>query len=237
MGKMFIVTSGKGGTGKTTAAVNLAAALAEDGSSVVIADMNIGFRNADLFLGRESDIVYDSSDIIRGVCEIEQALVRDDRFDALYLLAAAPEHEDGVNIKKMHALLGVLKSRFDYTVVDMPTGVSRITAYAAGDADRVLLVSTPDYASVRNTDALDRRLLALGSGKQSVILNRVVPEFMNENIVPKLRDIARMLRPEIIGVIQEDRVMQVSANIGIPVFMKKGTYIRENFEKIAGELK
>lgn len=237
MGKMYIITSGKGGTGKTTVAVNLAASLAEDGSGVVIVDMNIGFRNVDLFLGRESDVVYDSSDIIRGVCDTDQALIMDERFQNLYILAAAPEHEDGVNISKMTELLRTLKDRFDYVIVDMPTGAGRITAYTAEDADRVILVSTADPASIRNTDAMDRRLVSLGSTEQAVIINRLIPEFMNEGIVPKLREISRMLRPDIIGVIQEDRVVTVSADLGVPVIMKKGTYIRDNFMKIAGELK
>lgn len=237
MGRMFVITSGKGGTGKTTAAVNLAAVLAEEGCRVVLVDMNIGFRNTDLFMGKENDVVYDSSDVIKGVCSIEQALVRDERYDGLYLLAAAPEHEDGVNIRKMSTLLKALKDDFDYVIVDMPTGVAKMIACAAEDSEKVILVSTADYASIRNTDALDRKLLALGTDKQAVIINRLIPEFMNEGVVPKLREIAFMIRPDILGVIQEDRVIQVSANLGVPVIMKKGTYIRKNFEALAKALK
>lgn len=237
MGKMFIITSGKGGTGKTMLAVNLAAMLAEDGSKVLLTDMNIGFRSADIFMGLENDIVYDSSDVLRGVCDIEQALVRDARFERLYLLAAAPEHENGVNIRKFGTLLGLLKDAFDYIIVDMPTGVSRITAALAGDAASVLLVSTAEPSSLRDTDALDRKLLSLGVDKQKVILNRVVPEFMNEGVIPKLRDIAGMLRPEILGIVQEDIFIAVAGNLGVPIVMRKGTYIRKNFARIAGELR
>lgn len=237
MGKMFIITSGKGGTGKTVLAVNLAAMLAEDGSRVLLADMNIGYRSADIFMGLENDVVYDSSDIIRGVCDIEQALVKDARFRNLYLLAAAPEHEDGVNIRKFEALLGVLRHAFDYVIVDMPTGVSKITALLARGAAGVLLVSTADPSSLRDTDALDRKLVSLGQDKQNVILNRVVPELMIDGVIPKLRDIAGMLRPEIIGIVQEDIFITVAGNLGVPTVMKKGTYIRSNFSRIAGVLK
>ena len=237
MGKMFIVTSGKGGTGKTTVAVNLAAALAEKKESVLIVDMNIGFRNTDLYIGKENDVVYDSSDVINGVCGVEQAVVKDERFDSLYLLAAAPEHQDGVNIRKMSALIGSLKGDYDYIVVDMPTGVAKMIACLAEYADKVILVSTADYASIRNTDALDRKLLALGTDRQTVVINRLIPEFMNEGVVPKLREIAYMVRPEILGVIQEDRVIQVASNLGVPIMMKKDTYIRGNFKEIAEALK
>ena len=236
MGRLYIVTSGKGGTGKTTVAVNLAAALAEKGASVVAADMCIGFRNLDLFLGKENDVVYDSSDVIRGVCTVDQALVKDDRFSSLYLLAAAPEHEEGDSLSRLHALLLTLKGKFDYVIVDMPSGAGKMTADLAETADGVILVSTADYASIRNTDAFDRRLKALGSEKQTVLINRLVPEFMNEKVVPRLREINAMIRPGISGVIQEDRVFQVSANLGVPAYMKKGTYIRKNFDTIAGLL-
>lgn len=236
MGRLYIVTSGKGGTGKTTVAVNLAAALADRGAGVAAVDMCIGFRNMDLFLGKENDIVYDSSDVIRGVCTIDQALVKDDRFSRLYLLAAAPEHEDGVSLSRIHALLLTLKGRFDHVIVDMPSGAGRMTADLAEAADRVILVSTADYASIRNTDAFDRRLKALGSDKQTVLINRLVPEFMNERVVPRLREINAMIQPDIAGVIQEDRVLQVSANLGIPAYMKKDTYIRKNFDAIAEKL-
>ena len=237
MGKMFIVTSGKGGTGKTTAAVNIAAALAEKKESVLIIDLNVGFRNTDLFIGRENDVVYDSSDVIKGVCSVEQALVKDERFDSLYLLAAAPEHQDGVDIRSMSSLIRSLKDDFDYVIVDMPTGAARMISCLAEYADKVILVSTADYASIRNTDALDRKLLALGTDRQTVIINRLIPEFMNEGVVPKLREIAHMVRPEILGVIQEDRVIQVASNLGVPIMMKKDTYIRGNFKEIAEALK
>ena len=237
MGKMFLITSGKGGTGKTVLAVNLAAMLAEDGSRVLLTDMNIGYRSADLFMGLENDVVYDSSDVLRGVCDIEQALVKDRRFENLYLLAAAPEHEDGVNIRKFETLLGLLQDEFDYVIVDMPTGVSRITSLLAKDAASVILVSTADPSSLRDTDALDRKLLSLGVDKQKIILNRLVPEFMNEGVVPKLRDIVGMLKPEIIGIVQEDIFIAVAGNLGVPVVMKRGTYIRRNFARMAGVLR
>ena len=236
MGKLFIVTSGKGGTGKTMFAVNMAAVLAKKGDKVLLLDMNIGLRNVDLYLGKENDIIYDSSDIIRGVCDIEQAIVKDERFDGLYVLAAAPEHEDGVNIKKMSALIGALRMSFDYIIVDMPTGVSRITSDIAKDADRVILMSTPDYASIRNTDAMDRRLEELGCAKQKVVINRLVPEFMNAGVIPKLREMSKMMKSEIVGVIQEDKVISVSTNLGVPVILKDDTYIRKNFETITSKL-
>lgn len=237
MGKMFIITSGKGGTGKTVLAVNLAAMLAEDGSRVLLTDMNIGYRSADIFMGLENDIVYDSSDVLRGVCDIDQALVRDRRFEHLYLLAAAPEHEDGVNIRKFDTLLDLLRDDFDYVIVDMPTGLSKFTSLLAKRAAAVILVSTADPSSLRDTDALDRKLISLGQDKQKVIINRLVPELMIDGVVPKLRDIAGMLRPEILGIVQEDIFIAVAGNLGVPVVMKKGTYIRRNFAKIANLLR
>lgn len=237
MSKVHLIASGKGGTGKTMFAVNYGATLAMQGHSVVIIDMDLGMRNLDLYCGLENNVVYDVFDVLTGVCRIKQALIRDRRFEELYVMAAPPAKDDGtLTPLHMKVLCSRLRQMFDYIIIDAPSGMDDGLVLAAAGADDCIIVTTPEYSSLRDADTLDRELSALGMEKRYLVLNRVVAEMMAAGYVPRLRDITTMLRPVLAGVIQQDENIHISTNLGVPIVMKSDTYIRENFDKIVNRI-
>ena len=136
MGKVIVVASGKGGTGKTTVVANLGATLAMEGQRTLVVDMDMGLRNLDLYLGLESNVVYDVSDVMNGVCRIKQALIKDKSFPGLYLMAASPKRADGeITPLHMKVLCEKLRGQFDYIIVDGPAGIDDGLAVASAGAD------------------------------------------------------------------------------------------------------
>ncbi|MGF6376125.1 septum site-determining protein MinD [Clostridiales Family XIII bacterium PM5-7] len=234
MGKVLLIASGKGGTGKTMFSTNLGATLAKQNKSVVILDMNLGLRNLDLFFGLENNVVYDVYDVMTGVCRIKQALIKDKRFNNLYLMAASPIRDDGrLTPLHMQVLCEKLKNLYDYIIVDAPAGIDDGLVISSSGAEEAIIVTTPEYSALRDADILDRQLLKAGIKKRHVILNKVVAEMMSAGYAPKLRDITNMLIAPMAGIIQFDENIQISTNLGVPIVIKDGTYIQENFEKIA----
>ena len=212
MGKTYLITSGKGGTGKTMFAVNFGATLAMRGHSVVVLDMDMGLRNLDLYFGLENNVVYDVYDVLTGLCRIKQALIKDKRFDSLYVMAAAPSRDDGtLTPLHMKVLCEKLKSAYDYVIIDSPSGIDDGLVLASAGADEAIIVINPEYSSIRDADNLDR-------------------------YAPKLSEITYVLQPEIAGIIQQDRNIQISTNLGMPIVLKEGTYISDNFERIADRI-
>ena len=150
MGEIILVASGKGGTGKSVFAVNMGAVLADKGYRVVLIDMDMGQGNLDLYLGLHNKVVYNVYDAAMGMCRMRQALIKDSRYDCLYLMAAPPHTNDGnVTPERLMAMYEDLKEKFDYIIIDAPAGVESNTMLAATQADRAVIVATPDYASVR----------------------------------------------------------------------------------------
>lgn len=237
MGKAFLIASGKGGTGKSMFAVNFAATLAQRGNSVVILDLDLGLRNLDLYFGLENNVVYDVYDVLTGVCRIKQALVRDKRFEQLYVMAASPSRDDGsLTPLHMKVLCEKLKNTYDYVIIDAPSGIDDGLVLSSAGADICIIVTTPEYSALRDADTLDRELLKLGIRDRYVVLNKVIAEMMTAGFSPRLREITNMLRPTMAGIIQFDENIQISMNLGVPIILKEGTYIQENFEKITDRL-
>lgn len=237
MGRVYLIASGKGGTGKSMFSVNFGATLARQGSSVVLVDMDLGLRNLDLYFGLENHVVYDVYDVLTGVCRIKQALIRDKRFDNLYMMAAPPSRDDGT-LTPLHlqVLCEKLKNLYDYVIIDAPSGIDDGLVLAAAGAEAAVLVTTPEYAALRDADTLDRELLHLGIQERYVVLNKVIAEMMNAGYAPRLREITTMLRPPLAGIIQYDENIQISTNLGVPIVLKPGTYIEENFRRITGRI-
>lgn len=238
MGKVLLIASGKGGTGKTMFAANLGATYALQGKRVVVIDMDMGLRNLDLYFGLENYVVYDVYDVMTGVCHIKQALIRDKRFDELYIMGASPERGKG-DLTPLHVkvLCDKLRENFDYVIIDAPSGIDDGLVVASAGADVAVLISTPEYASLRDVDMLDRELLKLGLREHYLVLNKVDAEMMSAGYIPKLREITNMIRTELIGIIQSDENINISTNLGLPIVLKDDTYIRKNFEHIAERLK
>lgn len=237
MSKVYFVASGKGGTGKTMFACNLGASYAQKGHRVVIVDMDMGQRNLDLYMGLENNIVFDVYDVMTGVCPIRQALVKDRRFDALYMIGASPVRDRG-DLTPLHVqvLCERLREEFDYIIIDAPSGIDDSMVLAAAGADAAIIVTTPEYAALRDADMLDSELIKLGIYNRYLVINKLRAELMNAGILPKLRDIVQMMRPKLIGVIQYDDNINISTNVGVPIVLKQGTYINSNFLNIMDRL-
>ena len=220
MGKVFLIASGKGGTGKTMFAANFGATLAKRGKQVVIVDLDLGLRNLDLYFGMENKVVYDVYDVLTGVCRIRQALIKDKRFESLYIMAASPTRDDGtLTPLHMKVLCRKLSAQFDYIIIDAPSGIEDGLVLSAAGTDAAVIVTTPEYASLRDADAVDRELLNMGITERYVVLNKVMAEMMAAGYIPKLREITSMLRPQLAGVIQFDENINISTNLGVPIVM------------------
>ncbi len=234
MGKVIAVTSGKGGTGKTVFTANLGAVLAERGYKVVLIDMDMGLRNLDLCMGIENKVVYDVADVLLGVCRIKQALIRDKRFESLYVMAS-PQYKKEEDITPLHmkVLCGKLKDKFDYIILDSPAGLDEGFRLAAYPADEAIILTTPEYSAIRDADVVDKCLAQMGIEERTYVLNKVNADLINSGLVPSLPEITSMMRLELAGIIQDDENIHIAANKGIPIVLKKNTYIRKNFEQIA----
>jgi septum site-determining protein MinD len=233
MSHVILIASGKGGTGKTFFASNMGALLAMKGKKTVLIDMDMGLRNLDLYLGLENMVVYNVMDVISGVCKIKQALIRDKRFDELFLMAASPM-KDLRDITPLHmqVLCEKLKEEFDYIILDAPAGIGEGLEVSASPADTAIIVTEPDNASVRDADIMDKLLKELGVPKRFCVLNKVNAELMAIGAVPGVLSIAKELRIEIAGIIQYDTNIIIANNRGIPIVVKQDSYIAENLNKI-----
>lgn len=237
MGKVYLIASGKGGTGKTMFSVNLGATLAQRGYSVAIVDMDMGMRNLDLYLGLENNVVYDVYDVVTGTCQIKQALVQDYRFPALYIIGASPERDKGdLTPLHMQVLCEKLKNIVDFVIIDAPSGRGDGLVMASAGADKAIIVSAPEYAALRDADIIDRTLMELGIGERYLVINKLIPEMMEKGIIPDLKSIDSMMLADLIGVIPFDVDINISTNTGEPMALVKGSYVKENFDNIASRV-
>jgi len=237
MGEVVLLASGKGGVGKTTFAANLGAALALKGLKVVLIDLNMGLRNLDIYLGLENKVLFDIADVISGVCSIKKALVRDSRFANLFLLSAAQYKEVvGITPAHMKILYKKLRESFDVVLVDGPVGIGDDLKLCSADADRAIIVVSPDYNALRNGDAVDRKLQDMGLKNRCYVVNMVKPELFGRDIVPNLGEISDIFRTKMAGIIQYDENINIANNKGFPIACKRDTYIHGNFNSIIARI-
>ena len=237
MGKVILIASGKGGTGKTMFTANAGAILAQKGYRVALLDMDMGLRNLDLCLGLEDRVVYDMVDVLTGLCRIKQALIRDKRFDSLYIMAAPPSSKIA-DLTPLHlkVLCKKLRETFDYVLIDASAGVGETVLMPAAGADCAVIMTVPEHAAVRDADVLCALLAENGVKDIKYVINKVKRELVNTGFVPKINEIAEKLRAEMVGIIQYDDSIHLATNNGLPVVFKKGTYIEENFAKIVNRI-
>lgn len=234
MGKVIVVASGKGGTGKTTVVANLGATLAMEGQRTLVVDMDMGLRNLDLYLGLESNVVYDVSDVMNGVCRIKQALIKDKSFPGLYLMAASPKRADGeITPLHMKVLCEKLRGQFDYIIVDGPAGIDDGLAVASAGADMAVVVVSPDYAAARDGEMVRLVLKEMGIERVGFVVNKLNMEMIRKGFAPDVSEIVRGFQRELLGVIQSDENISISTNLGVPVVFMRETYIADNFRKIS----
>ena len=211
MGEVILVASGKGGTGKTTATANIGAALSGSGKLTVLVDMDMGLRNLDVALGLESDIVYDVLDIIDGSCTLDDALIRDSRYENLYFIPAPQTRTlTAYNEDKFKALWDTLRNRFDYCVIDAPAGVDGGFSYAMLGADRGIIVTVPETAALRDADRVISIFEDEGISDVRLIINRVRVDMINQGIMMNIDDCMDILSIPIIGIVPDDTELLVS---------------------------
>jgi len=213
----IVITSGKGGVGKTTACANLGVALASLGHRVVLVDADIGLRNLDVVMGLENRIVYDLVDVVEGFCRLRQALIKDKRLDGLFLLPAAQtKDKTSITPDQMKQLVDQLKEEHDYILVDCPAGIEQGFKNAIAGADRAVIVTTPEVAAVRDADRIIGLLESSGFDNPGLIVNRLRPKMVAKGDMMDIPDIIDILAITLIGVVPDDEYIVVSTNRGEP---------------------
>ncbi|HHV72417.1 MAG TPA: septum site-determining protein MinD [Clostridia bacterium] len=234
MGEVIVVTSGKGGVGKTTTTANLGTALATLGYKVVLVDTDIGLRNLDVVMGLENRIVYDIVDVVEGVCKIKQALIKDKRYGSLYLLPAAQtKDKTAINSEQMKQLCGELKKDFDYVLIDCPAGIEQGFKNAIAGADKAIIVATPEVSSVRDADRIIGLLEAAEMDSPKLVINRLRPDMVKRGDMMDIDDMIEILAIDLLGVVPEDETIVISTNRGEPAVTDKNSKAGEAYRNIA----
>lgn len=240
MGKVIVITSGKGGVGKTTTTANVGTALAMLGKKVVLVDTDIGLRNLDVVMGLENRIVYDLVDAVRGNCRLKQALIRDKRLENLFLLPAAQtKDKTAVNAEQMAELCDKLKEEFDFVVIDCPAGIEHGFKNAIAGAEQAVVVTTPEVSAVRDADRIIGLLEAAGLASPKLIVNRIRTNMVKNGDMMSVTDILDILAVELLGIVPDDDAIVISTNKGEPtVFDDKsrpGLAFRNIARRLDGE--
>ncbi|MFR3920351.1 MAG: septum site-determining protein MinD [Clostridia bacterium] len=240
MGEVIVVTSGKGGVGKTTTTANLGSALALKGKKVVLVDTDIGLRNLDVVMGLENRIVYDIVDVVEQKCKLRQALIKDKRFEQLFLLPAAQTRDkSAINEEQMKELTNKLKEEFDYILIDCPAGIEQGFKNAIAGADRAVVVTNAEISSIRDADRIIGLLEASEIRNPELIINRIRPNMVRKGEMMDVNDIVDLLSINLIGVVPDDEYIITQTNKGEPAVINKkapsGKAYLEIARRILGE--
>ena len=218
LGTAIVITSGKGGVGKTTTSANIGTGLAILDKSVVVVDADIGLRNLDVVMGLENRIVYDIVDVVEKNCRLKQALIRDKRYEKLYLLPAAQtKDKSAVSPEQMLELVNDLKKEFDYIIIDSPAGIEQGFQNSIAGADIAIIVTTPEISAVRDADRVIGLLESKGLHNPKLIINRIRQEMVKRGDMMNMDDIIDILAIDLLGIVPDDEAIVVSTNKGEPV--------------------
>jgi septum site-determining protein MinD len=248
MAKVLVVTSGKGGVGKTTSTAALGAALAQTGQKVVVVDFDVGLRNLDLVMGAERRVVFDLINVVQGVAKISQALIRDKRVENLWLLPASQTRDkDALTEEGIERVIAELRQRFDWVICDSPAGIERGAILAMRYADEAVIVTNPEVSSVRDSDRiigmLDSKTLRAESGdhvKKHVLIARYDAGRAARGEMLSVDDILEILAVPLLGIIPESQEVLRASNVGSPITLNNPTsapaiaYI-ESARRLSGE--
>lgn len=229
--------SGKGGTGKSMFAVNLASTLAISGKKTLLIDMDIGLRTLDLYLGVQNETVFDLSDILNGLCTSEKAIVKAEPSDKLFVIAACQSRDDtAVSEDSLSSFLSEINREYDYIIFDCPPGLGHIIDACSRFSDLAILVINPNYVSVRDAEAAEDLLIRSGLMNRRYVLNRIAPYLAEIGAEMEPEQVDARLKCGMIGMIPEDDNIRASTNAGIPIVAKRDTYISRNFDRIADRI-
>ncbi|MEL0028760.1 MAG: septum site-determining protein MinD, partial [Perlucidibaca sp.] len=231
MAKIIVVTSGKGGVGKTTTSAAIGTGLAMRGHRVVLVDFDVGLRNLDLIMGCERRVVYDFINVIQGDATLNQALIKDKRLENLYVLAASQTRDkDALTQEGVERVINELTAQFDYVICDSPAGIEKGAHMAMYFADEAIVVTNPEVSSVRDSD----RMLGLLSSKsrraeqglepikEFLLLTRYNPERVEKGEMLAVSDVEEILSIKLLGVIPESQAVLKASNQGVPVIFLTG---------------
>lgn len=234
MGEAIVITSGKGGVGKTTTTANLGTALALMDKKVCLIDTDIGLRNLDVVMGLENRIVYDIVDVIQGRCKLKQALIKDKRFDYLSLLPAAQTSDKtAVTPEGMREIVKELKTEYDYIIIDCPAGIEQGYQNAVAGADKAIVVTTPEKSSVRDADRIIGLLEKEEMDPPTLIINRIRKHMMKSGDMLEIDEIVQVLSIDLIGIVLDDDEVIKASNHGEPVAFQPNTKASIAYRNIA----
>lgn len=218
MSEVIVITSGKGGVGKTTSTANIGTGLAKLGKSVVMIDTDIGLRNLDVVMGLENRIVYNLVDVVEGNCRMKQALIKDKRYSNLCLLPSAQTRDKtAVNPEQMKKLIEELRPEFDYILLDCPAGIEQGFKNAIAAADRALIVTTPEVSAIRDADRIIGLLEANDIHQINLIVNRLRMDMVKRGDMMSIEDVIDILAIDLIGAVPDDEHIVIATNQGEPL--------------------
>lgn len=223
MSEVIVVTSGKGGVGKTTTSANVGTGLAAMGKKVILIDTDIGLRNLDVVMGLENRIVYNLVDVIEGNCRMKQALIRDKRYPDLFLLPSAQTRDkSSVSPGQMIKLVDYLREDFDYILLDCPAGIEQGFRNAIAGADRAIIVTTPEVSAIRDADRIIGLLEAEDVRTKELIINRIRMDMVRRGDMMSVDDVMDILSVPILGTVPDDEDIVISTNQGEPLVGMNG---------------
>lgn len=218
MSEVIVVTSGKGGVGKTTTSANIGTGLSELDKRVVMIDTDIGLRNLDVVMGLENRIVYNLVDVVEGNCRIKQALIRDKRHPLLYLMPSAQTRDkSAVKPEQMKKLIAELRQEFDYIILDCPAGIEQGFKNAIAGADRAIIVTTPEVSAIRDADRIIGLLEANEIGRMDLIVNRLRIDMIRKGDMMNVDDVVEILSIPLLGAVPDDENVVITTNQGEPL--------------------
>lgn len=235
MAKTIVITSGKGGVGKTTSTANIGTALALQGKKVCLVDMDIGLRNLDVVLGLENRIIYDVIDVIEGRAKVHQALIKDKRFDDLLFLLPAAQHADknAVSPENVREIIAELDEFYDYILVDSPAGIEQGFENSIAAADAAIIITTPEISAIRDADRIVGILEQRDIEEPKLVINRIRREMIDSGDIMDVDEITRHLSLELLGIIYDDDEVVRTSNKGSPIVLDPDHVSSKGYRNIA----
>lgn len=237
MSRIIVITSGKGGVGKSSVTINLGYALANSGKKVCLIDADFGLKNLDVMLGLENRVIYDLKDVIANKCSLQQILVKDKRMETLYLLPACKSLSfENLNLTHMMNMVEQLKKDFDYILIDSPAGIEKGFQYASGLCQEAIVVVNLDVVSLRDADRVVGLLLKQGITQMHMLVNKYNDMDIQKGRCPSLKEAYDILSIPMIGLVYDEHDMVEANNKGLPIYMNKKENIYQCFDRIVKRL-